>query len=269
MFCSRCGQRVPDADAFCAFCGNPLVQGKIASAHLLLGRGVTGEERHLHARREALVSLVLALLCWILSAGGFLTGSGPVLIVAPIVGVFAVILGHSSRHRIRQIGGKTFCYRVATAGMLLAYLGVLAWIAMPKVSDWNSFPSWEAKAVGSLRSINGAAAKYAATYHHGFPPSLSVMGPPAPRFVFLNGPPSERSAGFIDKNLAAGADSHYRYTYIPGAVDAAGNITMYSVRADQLASCPFTLEHYFTDESGVIREDTKEANRGSPQLPSP
>jgi hypothetical protein len=56
----------------------------------------------------------------------------------------------------------------------------------------------EASAVGSLRTLNTAAAVYLSSYGH-YPSSLRSFGPPK------NGKPSEEAADLIDSALAGGA----------------------------------------------------------------
>jgi hypothetical protein len=55
--------------------------------------------------------------------------------------------------------------------------------------------------------------------------------------------------------LAAGSKSGYTFTYTAGPADSTGRINTYTLRADPLSASTGT-NHYYTDESGVIRQNT-------------
>jgi hypothetical protein len=103
--------------------------------------------------------------------------------------------------------------------------------------------------VGTLRTINSAEITYAATFNHGYSASLAALGPSS------NGMPSESAADLISGDLAgSGVRSGYRFTYSPGPPDADGRIQTYSVSAAPLQ--PEWGNYYYTDQSGVIRQNT-------------
>jgi hypothetical protein len=121
----------------------------------------------------------------------------------------------------------------------------------------------QATAVGSLRTLNTAAITYASTYNQGFPASLSVLAPPTGTAT----PPSAEAAGLINETLASGTNSGYVFTYTPGEKDANGRINTYTIRADPVTPGATGQIHYFTDQSGVIRQETdKPATANSPPI---
>lgn len=117
--------------------------------------------------------------------------------------------------------------------------------------------------MGALRAINEAAAIYANTYGHGFPSTLAALGAPKTRFLHATPQPSETAAGLISKEVASGAVPGWRITYVPGPPDRTGRIQTYTVRADPINPDPSWNIHYFTDQTGVIRQASeREAGQG-------
>jgi hypothetical protein len=115
--------------------------------------------------------------------------------------------------------------------------------------------------VDCLRILNTAGITYSSTFNLGFPTRLSALGPPKVQGT----PPSQDSAGLIGENLASGAKGGYVFTYSAGTKDANGRVNTYTVRADPLPPVTAGQKHYFTDQSGVIRqENDKLANANSP-----
>jgi hypothetical protein len=145
---------------------------------------------------------------------------------------------------------------------------VIPSILFPTGFVHSRIPANQASAVGSLRSINTAAITYAATYDHGFPATLATLGPPKTESSNAPYTPTEKAAGLIDEALAASTKSGYRFTYIPGKVEANGKIETYMVCAEPINPGVTGKMYYFTDQSGVIREEEgKKANEHSKPLP--
>ena len=202
MLCPSCGKEVAETDELCGFCGGALSPGKSSFAESLASpRDVTSPlTPRPRPRRsgEATASLILGLCPFILITGLSLLAAvfdadivGISLFISiiwlpPVTGLLAVILGHGARGSIRRSKGHLRGGRIATAGLILGFLSLLGWIAMPKTFDWNDPASWDASAVISLRAINTAAKAYSAAYKRGFPPTLAVMGPPETEFLFFS-----------------------------------------------------------------------------------
>jgi type II secretory pathway pseudopilin PulG len=146
---------------------------------------------------------------------------------------------------------------MAIAGLILGYFGValiplliIAAIAIPNLLRARIAAN-EASAVGSLRTLNIAAVTYATKYDKGFPASLSALGPP------LGGAaPDANGAGLIDQLLVSGTKSGYVFTYSPGETDDHGRVKAYAIRADPITPGSTGRNHYFTDQTGIIRQET-------------
>ena len=117
----------------------------------------------------------------------------------------------------------------------------------------------EASAVGCLRTINTSEVTYASTYNAGYAPALAALGPP------VSGGANPESANLIDSELAQGTKSGYVFTYILGEPDRNGRIgSSYSLRADPVTPGITGTNHYFTDQTGVIRVEVgREADSSS------
>jgi hypothetical protein len=114
--------------------------------------------------------------------------------------------------------------------------------------------------IGSLRTLNTAEITYSTAYGSGFSPDLISLAPPKEG----GANPSSGSAGLIDFTLASGIKHGYRFTYQPQPKDSSGRITGYTIHADP-ANSGVTGTHYFTNESGVIRQnDSGPAGPDSP-----
>ncbi len=180
-----------------------------------------------------------------------------------IPGLLAIVLGHVSRRKIKRSAGKLKGRSVAFAGLVLGYLGVGAFIA---IGIPNSLRTRKAagqqSAVGNLRILNTNAITYAATYGRGFPSSLSALGPPQ-----AGKREDAERAYLIDEVLASGRKSGYVFTYRVTATDDKGFPSAYTINADPADADSTGENHYFTDESGVIRwERDHPANKDSPPL---
>ena len=139
---------------------------------------------------------------------------------------------------------------------------VLAAVQMPSIFPPRIRPG-QASAVGCLRTINTAEETYRATYKKGYSPTLKALAPPS------NGAPaSPAAAGLIDDVLASGRKTGYTFTYTPGPVNSAGQITTYSVTA--VPSDPTCTQwgRHFTDETGIIRQtlDNRPATAQDPPI---
>ena len=122
---------------------------------------------------------------------------------------------------------------------------------------WNDRRNWpgrgaarlsQATAVGSLQTINSAAASYSAAFEQkGFPESLAVLGPPKDTALSAN------AADLIDGDLAAGVKNGYRFRYEVVERDSAGRVTRYRVSARPVKYPECGNRNLMTDESGMIR----------------
>jgi type IV pilus assembly protein PilA len=140
--------------------------------------------------------------------------------------------------------------------IVVAIILIIAAIAIPDLLKSRQAAN-QASAVGSLRTINTAEITYASTYNTGYSRTLTVLAP---------GPvTSPASAGLIDNVLASGVKSSYQFFYAscpatPGPDDGSmGNGACTIVETYQLvanpAGGPNTGNYYYTDTSGVIRQN--------------
>jgi type II secretory pathway pseudopilin PulG len=155
---------------------------------------------------------------------------------------------------------KMWCWIAFGLGLATS-LVYLAAIAIPNLLRARMAAN-QASAVASVRTLNTAAITYVATYAKGFPPTLSALGPPPG-----GGAPNANAAGLIDGVLASARKSGYDFTYSPGETDADGRVKTYAIHADPIKPGNTGQNHYFTDQTGVIRQETdRPANEQSPPI---
>ena len=133
--------------------------------------------------------------------------------------------------------------------IVIAIILIIAAIAIPNLLR-SRIAANQASAVGSLRTLNTAETTYSSVFNVGFSYSMSYLQPPAG-----GGNPTSTAAGLIDSVLAAGAKSGYSFTYTPGDSDSAGRINTYTFTAVPVTISTGT-NYYFTDDSGVIRQNS-------------
>jgi len=133
--------------------------------------------------------------------------------------------------------------------IVVAIILIIAAIAIPNLLR-SRIAANQASAVGSLRTLNTAEITYSSTYNIGFPSSMAYLAPPA-----AGANPTSTAAGLIDSVLASGSKSGYSFTYTPGNPDSSGRINQYTYTAIPITTSTGT-NYYFTDESGVIRQNS-------------
>ena len=134
--------------------------------------------------------------------------------------------------------------------IVVAIILIIAAIAIPNLLR-SRIAANQASAVGSLRTLNTAEITYSSTYNVGFTATMTYLMPPAG----VNGNPTSTAAGLIDSVLASGAKSGYSFFYSPGASDTTGRINTYYFIANPITTSTGT-NYYFTDQSGVIRQNS-------------
>jgi hypothetical protein len=150
--------------------------------------------------------------------------------------------------------------RVGLFILNLIFFGSI-FIALP---DFYSSKQWRRadSAVGALREINSAQASYADTYSQGFSTTLIVLGPPPAGTA-----PSASAAGMIHRDLASGARNEYTFRYTPGARDAVGKITTYTLTATPSEPECTRWKRFFTDQTQKIHvtSDNRPARVDDPE----
>ena len=150
--------------------------------------------------------------------------------------------------------------------IVVAVILVIAAIAIPNLMRSRAAAN-QASAVGSLRVMNTAEATYSSTYG-GYSPTLGYLGPPSTGTA-----PVPSGAELIDSLLSGGSPganesgkSGYTFTYSPGVADSSGKIYSYSMTAGPITPGTTGNNYYYTDQIGVIRQNTT-AEAGSTDSP--
>lgn len=130
--------------------------------------------------------------------------------------------------------------------IVVAIILIIAAIAIPNLLR-SRIAANQASAVGSLRVITTAEVSYASTFNLGYSPNLASLGPPS------SGNPTTSAAGLIDSVLANGAKSGYQFVYSATSVN--GIVSAYQVNANPLTPGSTGQNYYFTDHSGIIRQN--------------
>ena len=143
--------------------------------------------------------------------------------------------------------------------IVVAIILIIAAIAIPNLLR-SRIAANQASAVGSLRTLNTAEVTYATTFNTGYTATLGDLGPPS------TGNPVATAAGLIDSVLSGSSNggstatqsskSGYTFTYTAGATDTSGRINTYGITATPISVGTTGTNYYFTDMSGVIRQNS-------------
>jgi prepilin-type N-terminal cleavage/methylation domain-containing protein len=148
--------------------------------------------------------------------------------------------------------------------IVVAIILIIAAIAIPNLLR-SRIAANQASAVGSLRTLNTAEVTYATTYNTGYSSTLGDLGPPA-----AGATPTATAAGLVDEVLGGtlvngtivgsvatqSAKSGYEFTYTSGGADTSQRINTYSITATPISAGTTGTNYYFTDQSGVIRQNS-------------
>lgn len=138
--------------------------------------------------------------------------------------------------------------------IVVAIILIIAAIAIPNLLK-SRIAANQASAVGSLRTINTGEIEYASTYNTGFSPTLAALGPPA------SGTDTASAAGVIDSVLAAGTKAGYTFAYSTTAVSS--RYDTYTLNGNPVTVGTTGTNYYFTDQTGVIRQNSTQAASAS------
>jgi prepilin-type N-terminal cleavage/methylation domain-containing protein len=144
--------------------------------------------------------------------------------------------------------------------IVVAIILIIAAIAIPNLLR-SRIAANQASAVGSLRTLNTAEVTYSVTYNTGYSPTLGDLGPPAAGAF-----PVATAAGLVDEVLSGSAvggaaasqssKSGYQFTYSPSGTDSTGRFNTYSITATPVNVGATGTNFYYTDQSGVIRQNS-------------
>ena len=135
--------------------------------------------------------------------------------------------------------------------IVVAIILIIAAIAIPNLLR-SRIAANQASAVGSLRTMNTAEITYASTYNAGYSTDLTSLGPGTTAV------PTASAAGLIDSVLAGGVKSGYSFIYTQGPT-VGGRIDTYEINANPVTAGTTGTNFYFTDHSGVIRQNSAAA----------
>ena len=253
MNCPYCTQIIPDDVVFCPKCGTQMGSPLPGSAAY---RPPLPPDFRPPTSGKAVGSLVSGLFF-------FLPAS-----------LLAVILGHLSLSEIRKGAGRLKGQGLATAGLVLGYLGIalipfiliIAAIAIPNLLR-AKIAANEASAVGALHSYSYALGSYAAQCPQiGFPSSLANLGH---RSTTTSGARPCDHAGVLDEVLSRNEPirSGYAFHYSTGSRNNLGQATNFTIVAEPIARGTSGMRSFFVDQSGVVRSSSSgSADAGSPPL---
>lgn len=268
--CPTCSNPIEEDAKFCGSCSRDLT---VASA------GLETSPTHAQPIQAKTSGMAVAgLILSIFSLPSFFVISVPLMsynylsVLGLIPGILGIVFGHAARARIKKSGGALTGKRIASIGAGIGYTltapFTILWILSAVSIGSSQHRQAEmrlnaASAVGSMRTLNLASNTYAMTYGRGFPPSLAALGPPLP-----GKPEDADGAGLIDEVLAGGRKSGYIFTYVVTANDEKGFPTAYTITAEPEKLGETGRKYFFTDKSGVIRQEQDHpANKDSPRLP--
>ena len=154
--------------------------------------------------------------------------------------------------------------------IVVAIILIIAAIAIPNLLR-SRIAANQASAVGSLRTLNTAEVTYATTYNSGYTAYLGYLGGTPGTTT-----PVATAAGLIDEVLSgsaangptatSSAKSGYEFVYTPAGTDTSGRINTYSITASPVSVGTTGTNFYYTDQSGVIRQNST-AQAGSTDSP--
>ena len=147
----------------------------------------------------------------------------------------------------RNSGGRERGFSLIELLIVVSVILIIAAIAIPNFMR-SKMRANETSAVSSLRSITTAEVVYSTTYGIGYSASLASLGGTSAIV-------DQSNAGLIDSVLSSGTKSGYSFTYAATASDSTGNIIGYAVNADPAVVGASGDQHYYVDQTSIIREN--------------
>ena len=241
MFCSRCGQSMPEGATLCAACGQQAGPANVPLAPLPTPAtsGTSGSLAPEKTSGMAIASLIFGILF------PFFPLSIP-----------AVVFGHVALSQIKKSAGRLGGRGLAIAGLVLGYLGIamipliliIAAIAIPNLLRARMAAN-EGMAAATVRSIDTAQATYQATYPAvGYAPDLASLGGAAPCT------PSQATACLLENRIAVATAPPGLRGYVFGVI-ASRDGAQYLVTAVPETPNQTGKRSFCSTEDGVVRVD--------------
>jgi type IV pilus assembly protein PilA len=241
MFCSRCGQSMPEGATLCAACGQQagLADTPLAGLSSQATAGMPGPPVPQKTSGMAIASLIFGIL----------------FIFFPL-SIPAVVFGHIALSQIKRSGGRLGGRGLAIAGLVLGYLGIamipliliIAAIAIPNLLRARIAAN-EASAASTVRSIDTAQVTYQATYPAiGYARDLASLGGAEPCTS------SQATACLIENQIAVATASPGLHGYI-FATMTSGDGSQYLVTAVPIVPNQTGRRSFCSIEDGVVRVD--------------
>ena len=221
LFCPKCGKTLEEGSRFCKFCG-----AAVASPTPLPTSSPTGTQQ---TSGKAIASLVLGFFFYLLPAA-----------------IAGIILGHLSLSEIRKSAGRLKGQGLATAGLVLGYLGIagipfiliIAAIAIPNLLRARIAAN-EASAAQQVRLLETAEVHYSVAHpEQGFTCSLPDLG--TSMEVPLAG---AQRHGYVFELSGCSAET-------PGGPNVKYRVVAYPLVHNQSG-----VRAFCSDESGIIKFD--------------
>jgi type IV pilus assembly protein PilA len=228
--CAQCGNALTPSDRFCAVCGRAVAAFAPASS----SEPVPSPAMPPPTSGKAIASLICGVFFFMLPAS-----------------IAAVVLGHVSLSDIKKSAGRIQGQGLATAGLVLGYLGlafiplaIVAAIAIPNLLRARIGAN-EAAAISSIRSIIAAEIAYQQEHPEiGFTCDLNEL----------------RSLGSIDVTSATKAG--YTFSLQNCSMGESGTqMQKYQIVASPVRRNQTGVRTFCSDESAVIRAHSS----GSPE----
>src|ERR1700687_1000159 len=147
--------------------------------------------------------------------------------------------------RLEKMRNKQKGFSLIELLIVVAIILIIAAIAIPNLLR-SKMAANEASAVGSLRTLNTACISYSSTYGIGFPAAMTNLAPAAAA--------TSTAADLIDSVLAGGTKSGYTFVYTGGTA-VGGQVPTYTTTANPVTANQTGTRYFFTDQSGVIRQN--------------
>src|SRR5215831_10346331 len=237
MFCYKCGGSMPDSSAVCPLCGAATADAPQPPPRT---EPPPGPYNVAPVQPQALYTPP--------STDSFATASLVFGILGltcfwGIAGLPAIILGHMSRSSIRKSMGHLSGKGMATAGLIMGYVSIVATalfavaIIVPNLRR-TSEQEHERSAESAMRTLNTSQVVYSTRYPNaGFARDLSTLGP-GPGGV-CSGEGNEEHACLLDPGLGCATTwcdkGNYRYNVTGADCSPQGGCRDYVIVASPIA----------------------------------